>query len=123
MINKSQDISQSDEKALDELIIQNPSLIRDIDHYFTDGPEVVILPQLEWDWNEKPDFNEEGFYLTYDHILASHPPVRDRMLYGLYRIAYLINIGVPQEESYFMTCENFEDLIEKTYTGKSCLNR
>ena len=101
------------------MISQNPSLIRQIDHYFTAGPEVVVLPHLRWDWNDEPDFNEEGFCLTYDHILASHPPVRDRMLYGLYRIAYLITIGIPQEESYFMTCENFEDLIEKTYNGKS----
>ena len=65
-----------------------------------------------------PDFNEEGFYLDYGHIQAAHPPLRDRMLYGLNKIAYFINSGVSEEESYFINCKNFENLIEKVYNGK-----
>ena len=65
-----------------------------------------------------PDFNEEGFYLDYDHIRAAHPPLRDRMLYGLNKIAFFINAGVSQEDSYFIKCDNFENLIEKVYKCK-----
>ena len=65
-----------------------------------------------------PDFNEEGFYLDYTHIETAHPPLRDRMLYGLNKIAYFINAGVSEEESYFINCENFENLIENVYNGK-----
>jgi len=64
-----------------------------------------------------PDFNEDGFYLNYDHILTAHPPLRDRMLYGLRKLAYLINFGVSKEESYFINCENFETLIEIVYNA------
>ena len=65
-----------------------------------------------------PDFNEEGFFLDYEHIQTAHPPLRDRMLYGLNKIAFFINAGVSEEESYFIKCENFENLIEKVYNGK-----
>ena len=51
---------KSDEESLEYLIENNPSLIRQIDQYFTKGPEVVLLPRLEWDFAERPNFNEEG---------------------------------------------------------------
>lgn len=96
----------------------NPSLISQINKYFASDPQVILLPNLQWDFAVTPDFNEEGFYLNYDHILAAHPPLRDRMLYGLNKIAFTINAGVSQQESYFINCENFENLIEKVYKCK-----
>ena len=117
IVNKSQSISKSDEEALETLIEENPSLIKQIDQYFLVGPAVVILPKLEWDYADKPDFDEKGFYLDYDHVMTSHPPLRDRMFYGLNKIAYHINAGVSEDESYFINCANFEDLIEKVYEG------
>ena len=65
-----------------------------------------------------PDFNEEGFYLDFDHIQAAQPPLRDRMLYGLNKIAFAIISGVSDEESYFINCENFENLIEDLYKSE-----
>lgn len=35
-------------------------MIRQINQYFTDEPEVVLLPRLEWDYDSRPNFNEEG---------------------------------------------------------------
>ena len=58
-----------------------------------------------------------GFYLNYDHILLAHPPLRDRMLYGLGRLAQIMNDGVSKEDSYFMRCYNFEQLLEQMYQG------
>ena len=56
--------------------------------------------------------------MDYDHIQSAHPPLRDRMLYGLNKIAYFINAGVSHEESYFINCDNFENLIENVYNGE-----
>ena len=112
------DISRSDEEALQSLIENNESLIRKIHQYFTSGPQVILLPKLEWDFYLRPDFNGDGFYLDYSNILTAHPPIRDRMLYGLNKLAYLINIGVSKDDSYFINCENFENLIEKVYQCK-----
>ena len=58
-----------------------------------------------------------GFFLDYGHILTAHPPLRDRMLYGLKRIAETINKGVSVEETYFIHCYNFEQLLEQMYKG------
>ena len=96
----------------------NPSLISQIQKYFTTGPQVILLPVLQWDYAQMPDFNEEGFYLDYDHIQAAHPPLRDRMMYGLNKMAFSINAGVSEEESYFIKCKNFENLIENVYNGE-----
>ena len=112
------DISRSDEAALETLMENNPSLMTKIHQYFSGVPQVVLLPNLQWDFDLYPDFNEDGFYLNYDHILTAHPPLRDRMLYGLKRLAYLINLGVSNEESYFIKCENFENLMENVYNCK-----
>ena len=113
-----QDISTSDEAALESLIENNPSLIKQIHQYFNTGPQVILLPVLQWNYEQMPDFNEDGFYLDYNHIETAHPPLRDRMLYGLNKIAFFINSGVSDEESYFINCENFENLIENVYNGK-----
>ena len=112
------DISRSDEAALETLMENNPSLMKKIHQYFSGVPQVVLLPNLQWDFELYPDFNEDGFYLNYDHILTAHPPLRDRMLYGLRRLASLINLGVSNEESYFIKCENFENLVESVYNCK-----
>ena len=96
----------------------NPSLMKKIHQYFSGVPQVVLLPHLQWDFELSPDFTENGFYLNYDHILTAHPPLRDRMLYGLRRLASLINSGVPNKESYFIKCENFENLVESVYNCK-----
>ena len=61
IVNKCQDISGSDEDELKKLENSSPSLIKQIDQYFTSGPEIILLPALEWDYNVRPDFNEEGF--------------------------------------------------------------
>ena len=60
--------------------------------------------------------------MDYDHILSAHPKRRDRTLYGLNKIAFYINAFVSQEDSYFITCNNFEDLTEKVYKGLVFLN-
>ena len=103
---------------MESLTENNPSLIKQIHQYFNTGPQVILLPVLQWDLAEKPDFNEEGFYLEYDHIQTAHPELRDRMFYGLNKIAFFINAGVSDEESYFINCENFENLIDNVYNGK-----
>ena len=103
---------------MESLMNNNPSLISQIHKYFTTGPQVVLLPVLQWDYAQTPNFNEEGFFLDYEHIQTAHPPLRDRMLYGLNKIAFYINAGVSEEESYFIKCENFENLIENVYNGK-----
>lgn len=112
------DISTSDEEATDFLFNNYPSLISQIQKYFTAGPQVILLPHLQWDFAAMPDFNEEDFYLDYDHIQAAYPPLRDRMLYGLNKIAFSIISGVSEEESYFINCENFENLIDNLYNGE-----
>ena len=103
---------------MDSLIQENPSLIKQINQYFTAGPHVILLPTLQWDFELIPDFNENGFYLNYAHIRNAHPNLRDRMLYGLNKIAYFINMGVSKEEAYFINCANFEKLIEDVYNCK-----
>ena len=79
---------------------------------------MILLPNLQWDFDLVPDFNEDGFYLNFEHILSAHPPLRDRMLYGLNRLAYFVNFGVSKEDAYFINCENFEKLIENVYLCK-----
>ena len=41
------------------------------------------------------------------------------MLYGLNRIAYLIDQGVSIKESYLFNCKNFEELLEQMYEGEN----
>ena len=65
IVNKCQDISGSDEDELKNLENSSPSLIKLIDQYFTSGPEVILLPALEWDYDVRPDFNEEGSFSFY----------------------------------------------------------
>ena len=121
IVNKSQDISSSDEDALNSLIYNNPSLIQQIDLYFNGDTNVVLLPRLEWNFELRPDFDADGFYLDYNHIMDSHPPLRDRMLYGLNKIAFHVTSGVSKSESYFINCENFEELLGNIYNGKQSL--
>jgi len=90
-------------------------LISDIKKYFTHGPEVVLLPALQWNYEDMPDFDADGFYLDYGHILTAHPPLRDRMFYGLKRLAFIINDGVINDDSYFLNCYNFEQTLEQMY--------
>ena len=115
IVNKAQSISQSDEAILANLKENNPSLITKIAEYFVNGPEVITLPSLEWDYAVRPDFNAEGFFLDYEDILLAHPPLRDRMFYGLHKISeYIIN-GTAGSEDYKMTCSSFEKLLEQLY--------
>ena len=100
-------------------MVNNPSLINKIHQYFNADPQVILLPNLQWNYEHMPDFNEEGFYINYNHIQTAHPPLRDRMLYGLSKISFSINSGVSEEESYFINCEGFENLIENVYKCKS----
>ena len=79
---------------------------------------MILLPNLQWNYDNYPNFNEDGFHLNYSHILTAHPPLRDRMLYGLNKLAYLINFGASKEDSYFINCENFENLLESIYHCK-----
>ena len=65
IVNKCQDISGSDEDELKNLESSSPSLIKKIDKYFTSGPEIILLPTLEWDYDVRPDFNEEGIIFIY----------------------------------------------------------
>ena len=60
--NIQQDISNSDEFERERLQISNPKLFDDIEKYFTTGPEVVLLPVLNWDYALRPDMNEEGAF-------------------------------------------------------------
>ena len=72
IVNKCQDISVSDEDELTNLENSSPSLIKQIDQYFTSGPEIILLPALEWDYNIRPDFNEEGIYKALSRILKNN---------------------------------------------------
>ena len=53
-----------------------------------------MLPHLEWDYADKPDFNADGFYIDYDMVTTAHPPLRDRMFYGLNKVASFVVKGV-----------------------------
>ena len=119
VVNKAQDISLSDEQELALLKHNNPSLFTKVLTYFTFGPEIVMLPLLEWDYAVKPDFNQDGFYLDYDHIRLAHPPLRDRMFYGLHKIAAHIADGVPTDQLYSIRCETFEQMLEQIYDATS----
>lgn len=115
VVNKAQNIEHSDQEELEELKKENPSLINTINEYFTHGPNVVLLPALKWNYGEEPDFSAEGFYLTYEHIETAHPNLRDRMFYGLHKLANLIVWGVPNRFDYSIGCENFESMLETLY--------
>ena len=115
VVNKAQDISKSDEEELSILKRNNPSLITKVLNYFTHGPEIVMLPLLQWNYEVQPDFNEDGFYLNYDHIQAAHPPLRDRMFYGLHKIAGHFVKGVPTDDMYPLKCETFEAMLQEMY--------
>ena len=69
-------------------------MITKINHYFQKGPEIILLPHLEWDYADKPDFNADGFFIDYDIVTSAHPPLRDRMFYGLNKIASFVIKGV-----------------------------
>ena len=55
--------------------------------------------------------------MNYSHIETAHPPKRDRMFYGLNRIAWIINEGVITNTDYFIKCFNFEHLLSMIYKG------
>ena len=93
----------------------NPSLITKITEFFSWGPDVVLLPLLQWDLADQPNFNEDGFFIDYELISKAHPKLRDRMLYGLHRISSNIVHGIPTNSEYPLTCENFEQTLETLY--------
>ena len=115
IVNKAQDISKSDEEELELLKINNPSLFTKVHTFFNYGPELVMLPRLEWDYTVKPDFNEDGFFINYDHVRSAHPPLRDRMFYGLHKLASYVLFGTEIDESYSIKCETFENMLEDVY--------
>ena len=104
------------------LMNYSPSLIKEIQKYFNSGPEVVLLPTLQWNNEQIPNFNDEDFFLTYFHIDTAYPALRDRMWYGLNKIAYFINAGISNQKSYFINCGNVEDFIEDVYECGFLLN-
>ena len=55
--------------------------------------------------------------MNYSHIETAHPPKRDRMFYGLNRIAWIMNEGVITNSDYFIKCFNFEHLLSMIYKG------
>ena len=116
IVNKSQDISKSDEEELQLLKQSNPSLINRIEHFFTYGPEIILLPFLQWNYEDEPDFNEDGFYIDYELIRLAHPPRRDRMLYGLHKIADFILRGISIKPDYSISCESFETMLQQLYS-------
>ena len=63
IVNKCQDITKSDEEELEILKRSNPSLINLIEEFFTFGPEIILLPVLQWNYEDEPDFNKDGFYI------------------------------------------------------------
>ena len=113
--NKCQDLTQSDEQVLEELKQNNPSLITKINQFFMEGPNIVLLPFLQWNYGDKPDFTKEGFYIDYDLIEKAHPPLRNRMFYGLHQIASQIIKGVPVSSNYTIKCENFQSMLGELY--------
>ena len=60
-MNKAQDFSGPDEDEIDAL---PDSLILQIQKYFVSGPDIILLPTLQWDNDVKPDFNENVFSST-----------------------------------------------------------
>ena len=65
-------MTSSDQEALNNLANTNPSLISQINEYFTSGPEVVLLPTLQWNFEDTPDFNEEGWYFQLTLTSRNH---------------------------------------------------
>ena len=48
-------------------------------------------------------------------IEQAHPPLRDRMFYGLNRIAGHIITGVLNRRDYPIQCSNFETMLDDLY--------
>ena len=90
-------------------------MISKIQQYFVNGPEVILLPRLEWNYDEKPDFNEEGFFIDYEMINSAHPPLRDRMFYGLHKMSSAILSGISEKQEYTITCQTFEPMLKELY--------
>ena len=47
--------------------------------------------------------------------MLAHPPLRDRMLYGLKKISSNVVTGVSNKPEYPLTCGNFEDSLKLLY--------
>lgn len=90
-------------------------MITKINLYFREGPDVILLPTLQWNYEDQPNFGAEGFFIDLDLIHRAHPPLRDRMLYGLNRIAGHVITGVLDRHDYPIHCSNFENMLKKLY--------
>lgn len=73
------------------------------------------MPLLQWNYEDQPDFNEDGFHIDYELIHLAHPPLRDRMLYGLHKVSTAILDGISVNTNYPIRCNNFEPILQQIY--------
>ena len=113
IINKCQEINLDENEVLRELEDEYPSLIRQLKLFFNEGPIIVVLPTLQWDVEDKPDFQAENFFLTFDHIRKAQKDSSEAMMTGLARISELIIQSSLKDFS--LPCESFEDTMSDLY--------
>ena len=110
VINKAQDITVSDEEILQNLKLNNPSMILTINRHFETGPAIIVLPSLPD--NCRPD------EITYESIRTCPDDLQKRMFYGLHKVTTLSLAGQSSSEEYFITCENYEPFLQSLYDSK-----
>ena len=88
-----------------------------IKNYFHKEMELIVLPSLRWDPVNKPDFYEENFFLTYDHIRSAEQQLSMKMMTGLAKITKLIIES--SVEDFNLPCDKFEDYLSDLYERNS----
>ena len=112
MINKCQERNLRAETVLRELHENHSSLIEVIDRYFQSGPEIIVLPDLQWDYGLRPNFEVENFFLTYDHIRSAQSETSRKMMKGLIKIQNIIK----SPNAFTLPCDSFEDEFSQLYS-------
>ena len=112
MINKCQERNLRAETVLHELHENHFALIDIIDQYFQSGPEIIVLPDLQWDYDRMPNFQADNFFLTYDHIRSAQTRSSRKMMKGLIQIQNIIK----STKTFTLPCDSFEDEFSKLYS-------
>ena len=110
VVNKAQDIVTPDEEILNNLKLNNPSLVLKINKHFQSGPEIIVLPPL-------PDSCRPD-EITYESIRTCPTNIQERMFYGLHKIASYSIRGQSSSPDYFINCQNYEEFLQFLYESK-----
>ena len=114
VLNKSQKVNANEDEIMSALITANPSLVLKIKQNFKFGPDIVVLPELDWNYDVKPDFERIGYYLTYEDIRKAQPDTMNKMLQGLSAIAKKVYSSSITEVP--IPCGNFEIMLNRLYS-------